>query len=519
MTRTLTVGSLFAGIGGLDLGVALALSREGMRVETVWQVEWNPYCRAVLARHFPRAAQHGDITGLDAAMLAGVDGVIAGFPCQPASLAGKRKAQDDDRWLWPDVARLLGDLRPRFVFLENVAGLLSAGTHRGGALGEVLGDLARLRYDAWWACVRAEEAGAPHRRERWFCLAVRDVDVGDAHRKRSPLGGGERRDVREELAASARAGGPELAHPERRGRRTEGFARMGCAMGRRGEGSDDATTASDADSRELADAARIAEREPADTPDAVATRGNARMEPRRGGELADADGGTPQRNQPQRIAERGDAPGAGARGEGMADADDGRGEGPDAGGARAGWDGAVGNGADAEGVADPRAIGREWSTQRDLFAAGELVPQRGDDAPRRAVDRGGRDGSSDGSSDGCVAGARVDGGRCPGCERCDGRIAQPGVGGGADGVPAGLDRTPARDDVEEGALLATLAAHRWPAGRGEPQAPWEAPRVAAAVDRRRDRLSALGNAVVPQQAALAFAYLVAEARRDGVEPW
>lgn len=441
MTRTLTVGSLFAGIGGLDLGVALALSREGMRVETVWQVEWNPYCRAVLARHFPRAAQHGDITGLDAAMLAGVDGVIAGFPCQPASLAGKRKAQDDDRWLWPDVERLLRDLRPRFVFLENVAGLLSAGTHRGGALGEVLGDLARLRYDAWWACVRAEEAGAPHRRERWFCLAVADV-------------------LRDGLEGQLAAG----AAPR---------ATLGGG--------------------ELADAARIAEREPADTPDAVADRGNARMEPRRGGELADADGDAPQRDQPQRVAERGDEAGAGACGEGLADA------GRFAGNWRANGD--SGGGPDGK--------------QRDLFAAGELIPQRGDDAPRRLADRGGRDGSGDG----CIAGARVDGGRCPGCERCDGRIAQPGVGGGADGAPAGLDRTPARDDVEEGALLATLAAHRWPAGRGEPQAPWEAPRVAAAVDRRRDRLSALGNAVVPQQAALALAYLVAEARRDGVEPF
>jgi len=96
-----------------------------------------------------------------------VDLVSAGFPCQPWSVAGKRAGTDDDRWLWPHIARVLRDVQPRLIFLENVPGLLA------GGIEPVLGDLAVLGFDAEWGVFSAEEAGAPHRRERVFILAYR----------------------------------------------------------------------------------------------------------------------------------------------------------------------------------------------------------------------------------------------------------------------------------------------------------------------------------------------------------
>ena len=88
------------------------------------------------------------------------DVITAGFPCQPASLAGRRKGAEDERWLWPDTARLIGEARPSYVFVENVRGLCSRG------LPEVLADLAGLGYDAEWQIVSAASVGAPHLRER-----------------------------------------------------------------------------------------------------------------------------------------------------------------------------------------------------------------------------------------------------------------------------------------------------------------------------------------------------------------
>ena len=134
----LTVGSLFSGIGGFDLG----LERAGMRV--VWQVENDAYCRKVLAKHWPDVPCYEDIHDCGAHNLEEVDVICGGFPCQPVSVAGKQLAQDDERWLWPEFARLVGELRPRHVFVENVPGILVRG------LGDVLGDLAALGYDAEW---------------------------------------------------------------------------------------------------------------------------------------------------------------------------------------------------------------------------------------------------------------------------------------------------------------------------------------------------------------------------------
>ena len=159
----MTHGSLFAGIGGFDLG----FERAGIR--TVWQVEIDPYCRRVLAKHFPLAQRFDDIKlcGLFAKYsLPRVDIISGGFPCQDISNAGKRAGIDGERsGLWSEYARIIRELRPRFVVVENVAALLGRGMER------VLGDLAACGYDAEWDCLPACEFGADHIRDRVFLVA------------------------------------------------------------------------------------------------------------------------------------------------------------------------------------------------------------------------------------------------------------------------------------------------------------------------------------------------------------
>jgi len=199
------VGSLFSGIGGFDLG----LERAGMRV--VWQCEQDEFCRRVLARHWPgvpcypdvralvadpgssrrrenAGGAHGD-EGADAGRTSEddyvadgegevgrvpvpvpyVDVLCGGFPCQDISLAGKGGGIDGARsGLWGEYARLVRELRPRYVIVENVAALLGRGLER------VLGDLAACGYDAEWDCVPASAVGAPHRRDRLWLIAYPD---------------------------------------------------------------------------------------------------------------------------------------------------------------------------------------------------------------------------------------------------------------------------------------------------------------------------------------------------------
>ena len=165
----MNVLSLFTGIGGLDLG----LERAGMTV--VGQVEIDPWCRRVLAKHWPEVPRHDDVrTAADWwGRRPAPDVVAGGPPCQPVSQTGWRRAQDDPRWLWPAMAAVVRDLRPRYVLVENVTGLSSAG------LGDVLGDLAALGFDAEWGVLSACALGAPHSRERLFVVA-------DAGRFRRP---------------------------------------------------------------------------------------------------------------------------------------------------------------------------------------------------------------------------------------------------------------------------------------------------------------------------------------------
>lgn len=183
--------SLFSGIGGLELG----LERAGMTV--VGQVELDPFCRKVLAKHWPEVPRHDDVRtcvdwwlGTDRPA---VDLVCGGFPCQPVSNAGKRLGEADERWLWPAYSEVVRALEPRYVVLENVAALLGRGA------GAVLGDLAALGYDAEWDCIPAAAVGAPHRRDRWFAVAYPSAQagrrLGHGRWQQQPEGGREAGDV------------------------------------------------------------------------------------------------------------------------------------------------------------------------------------------------------------------------------------------------------------------------------------------------------------------------------------
>ena len=171
----MTVGSLFSGIGGLDLG----LERAGFEVK--WQIENNPFCQRVLAKHWPDVKRYGDIATVTGDELTPVDMICGGFPCQPVSVAGQRQGVNDDkgRWLWPEFRRIVELVRPRLVFVENVPGLLAA--NRGHAFGDILGDLAESGYDAEWQMLRASDLGAPHIRERIFIIGT-NQDVADTKR-------------------------------------------------------------------------------------------------------------------------------------------------------------------------------------------------------------------------------------------------------------------------------------------------------------------------------------------------
>jgi DNA (cytosine-5)-methyltransferase 1 len=190
----MNVGSLFAGIGGFDLG----FERAGMRVS--WQVEQDPYCRAVLARHFPDAARFDDVREVGAQNLPPVDLICGGFPCQDLSSAGKGAGLNGARsGLWSEFARIVRELRPRYVVVENVPALLTGKGKRWdrAPVGRVLGDLAEAGYDAEWACLSAREFGAPHLRKRVWIAAYPawDDEAGAAaagtERERAGPGGAE----------------------------------------------------------------------------------------------------------------------------------------------------------------------------------------------------------------------------------------------------------------------------------------------------------------------------------------
>jgi DNA (cytosine-5)-methyltransferase 1 len=156
---TLTVGSLFSGIGGIDLG----LERAGMTVK--WQSEIDPFACKVLKKHWPNIPNLGDIKTVDWSNVEPVDLIAGGYPCQPFSTAGKRQGENDPRHLWPYFRNAISAIRPRYALLENVRGHLTMGATT------VIGDLAQIGYDCEWQLISARSIGAPHKRERLFIVA------------------------------------------------------------------------------------------------------------------------------------------------------------------------------------------------------------------------------------------------------------------------------------------------------------------------------------------------------------
>ena len=162
----LTIGSLFSGIGGLELGLEWA-----GHGETKWQVERDPYASRVLAKHWPNATRYDDVCVVGDE-LEHVDIICGGFPCQDLSYAGKGAgiSVGTRSGLWFEFARIVRLVRPRFVVVENVPALLGRG------MGIVLGDLAACGYGVWWDCIPASSVGAPHRRDRVFVVGYADSD-------------------------------------------------------------------------------------------------------------------------------------------------------------------------------------------------------------------------------------------------------------------------------------------------------------------------------------------------------
>ena len=171
MIKPITIGSLFSGIGGFELGIERGIPGS----TTIWQVEQDPFCRSILKKHWPGAQLHEDVRTVGKHNLVSVDVLCGGFPCQNISIAGKREGinEGEKSSLWWEFRRIIGELRPRIVVIENV----SAITFSDGGGWDLLGSLAQIGYDAEWIDLRASDFGAPHRRERIFFVAYPDTSI------------------------------------------------------------------------------------------------------------------------------------------------------------------------------------------------------------------------------------------------------------------------------------------------------------------------------------------------------
>jgi len=179
-TDGMTVLDLFSGIGGFSLG----LERAGMRTIAFCEIEEFP--RRVLRKHWPGVPIFEDVRKLHAKDLPESPSIIVGgYPCQPFSTAGKRRGQEDDRHLWPEMFRLVRECRPSWVVAENVAGHITMG------LDQVLFDLESEGYSCWTFVIPACAVNAPHRRDRLWIMANSKGKRLEEWRHRSAEGGGK----------------------------------------------------------------------------------------------------------------------------------------------------------------------------------------------------------------------------------------------------------------------------------------------------------------------------------------
>lgn len=511
--------SLCSGIGGLDLGVRLALARAGLPSRVVCCVEREVYCCEILAKAHQAEGLAcppvwSDLLAFDGRPWAGlVDVVAAGYPCQPFSAAGKRKGTEDPRHLWPHVLRIVREVGPELVLLENVRGHLSLG------FDEVLADLHEAGFDAEWGLVRASDVGAPHLRERLFVLAYPERV------------GGERRGILEVLARATRQ--EPRASPERerdgdavdrgvgamaepRGLGRAGAARDGGEPGAVRGGGEMAYTAGarcfpeeSGSEGQARDEARVLV--PSDGCSELADsdrKGGHGTGDQRGGQsepshqslsVADAVGrGERERLGEQAAAGTGAEPRAQVDGEGMADADRDGCEEPDAHVLARRSDEAESRaaGGSAE-VADSlrHGLGGERAGRERVLEAGPGGADPVGDADAeglqgRGEPLGGRPdelplwppGPEDRRAWGGVLRVRPE--LAPSLPVSDDPALEPLLRGVADGLPGGMD------PAEVVALIEIAMAER------------------------TSRLMALGNAVVPPQAALAVLALAAQALEE-----
>ena len=165
---------LFSGIGGFSLAARWA------NIETIQFVERDKFCQKVLMKNFPNVPIHDDIKTFD--FYKDIDVLTGGFPCQPFSVAGKKKGLSDERYLWPEMLRIIRQCRPKFIIAENVPGIIPM-------LDPILEDLEKEGYDWRAYLIPASAIGAPHKRERLWIIANRDSERcnigGDNWEKRS----------------------------------------------------------------------------------------------------------------------------------------------------------------------------------------------------------------------------------------------------------------------------------------------------------------------------------------------
>ena len=200
---------LFSGIGGFALAAQWVWGDE---YENVGFCDNNKFCQAIIKKNFPNAKIYNDIRNLDGTKIKNLDLLTGGFPCQPFSFAGKRRGSADDRYLWPEMLRVIREARPRWIIGENVAGIVNL------ALDQVLSDLENEGYAVQPFIIPACAVEAPHRRDRVWIVAR---DASDARRERNDRGGihedgqlperGLRAHVKEGGSAARRAPGAD--HP------------------------------------------------------------------------------------------------------------------------------------------------------------------------------------------------------------------------------------------------------------------------------------------------------------------
>ena len=181
----MTHASLFSGIGGFDLAAEWAGWTNSFNCEI------DPFCRRILKYHFPNAEQYADIRTTDFTIWRGrIDVLTGGFPCQPFSLAGKRKGTEDERYLWPEMLRVIRTVRPRWVVGENVFGIVN--WSEGMVFDEVCSDLEAAGYAVQPYIIPACGVGAPHRRDRcWFVACCADAGF-EAMRERTDCADADR---------------------------------------------------------------------------------------------------------------------------------------------------------------------------------------------------------------------------------------------------------------------------------------------------------------------------------------